>query len=174
MYRGRMPVFYYLSKEEVRDVYLYLRLYPPESTVTDPVTPTTDQKQASSKIVPIAFRLEPTRIVLATNGRDFTTILFSVVAAVLLAGGLWFTLWEIRRLTALSTRRRTLVLVEASATQYANQPELRRGQSQEYSSGDIGPGVVNPDDQKTFHHDDYRTFETSWLMRLLEGEDKAA
>src|SRR5271157_3415810 len=29
LYRGRMPVFYYLSEEEAADVYLYLTLYPP-------------------------------------------------------------------------------------------------------------------------------------------------
>ena len=29
LYRGRMPVFYYLSEDEAADVYLYLTLYPP-------------------------------------------------------------------------------------------------------------------------------------------------
>ncbi len=31
LYRGRMPVFCYLSVDEAADVYLYLTLYPPES-----------------------------------------------------------------------------------------------------------------------------------------------
>ncbi len=30
LHRGRMPVFYYLSKEEAADVYLYLSSYPPQ------------------------------------------------------------------------------------------------------------------------------------------------
>ena len=33
-YRGRMPVFGYLSKEEAADVYLYLTQYPPRDVVT--------------------------------------------------------------------------------------------------------------------------------------------
>src|SRR5271166_2104377 len=32
LYRGRMPVFYYLSEEEAADVYLYLTLYPPSES----------------------------------------------------------------------------------------------------------------------------------------------
>jgi mono/diheme cytochrome c family protein len=31
LYRGRMPVFYYLTDEEAADVYLYLTLYPPSA-----------------------------------------------------------------------------------------------------------------------------------------------
>ena len=29
-YRGRMPVFFYLSQEEAADAYMYLALYPPQ------------------------------------------------------------------------------------------------------------------------------------------------
>ena len=32
LYRGRMPVFYYLSEDEAADVYLYLTLYPPSQS----------------------------------------------------------------------------------------------------------------------------------------------
>src|ERR1022692_3518544 len=32
LYRGRMPVFYYLSEQEATDVYLYLTLYPPSDS----------------------------------------------------------------------------------------------------------------------------------------------
>ena len=32
LYRGRMPVFYYLSEDEAADVYLYLTLYPPSDS----------------------------------------------------------------------------------------------------------------------------------------------
>jgi mono/diheme cytochrome c family protein len=39
MYRGRMPVFYYLSEEEAADVYDYLVSFPPRATVnTDTLT----------------------------------------------------------------------------------------------------------------------------------------
>ena len=33
LYRGRMPVFYYLTEQEVADAYLYLKTYPPSGSV---------------------------------------------------------------------------------------------------------------------------------------------
>src|SRR5271157_277727 len=47
-YRGRMPVFYYLSGEEAADVYLYLTLYPPsESANPDTAVALSQQHQAA-------------------------------------------------------------------------------------------------------------------------------
>ena len=46
-YRGRMPVFGYLSQDEAADVYLYLTLYPPYPWATlDPVNPPAVQRAA--------------------------------------------------------------------------------------------------------------------------------
>src|SRR5208283_3905634 len=48
LHRGRMPVFYYLSEEEVADVYLYLTLYPPsESADPDTVVALSRRDQAA-------------------------------------------------------------------------------------------------------------------------------
>ena len=50
LYRGRMPVFYYLSEEEVADVYLYLTMYPPSESVTPtPVLAASQDKQRPSE-----------------------------------------------------------------------------------------------------------------------------
>ncbi len=38
LYRGRMPVFYYLSEDEAADVYLYLTLYPPSDSASSDTT----------------------------------------------------------------------------------------------------------------------------------------
>ena len=132
-FRGRMPVFYYLGEDEVADAYLYLRLYPPDWTVPDPERPVTEQKQAASKIVQIGFGIEPTTVGPPSSARDLTVIIFPVAAALLLGGGFWFTLREIRRLTAVSHSRKALVMSDGSVTQHAilsasskSRPGMRR------------------------------------------------
>jgi hypothetical protein len=42
------------------------------------------------------------------------------------------------------------------------------------SNDNAAAGMANPDDEPAFHHDDYRSFESSWLARWLEEEDEAA
>ena len=178
-YRGRMPVFYYLSEEEAADAYLYLKLYPPEWTVHDPV-----MQQAASKIVPAGFNIAPTTVASQGNARDLTMIVFpfaaEIVVALLLAGGFWFTLREIRRLALVSDSRRALVMVDGNVAQHAAQsassklqPE-RHSQKHSTSNDNTDAGVANHDDKQAFHQDNYRTFESSWLTRWLEGEDEAA
>jgi mono/diheme cytochrome c family protein len=45
-HRGRMPVFYYLSKQEAADVYLYLTQYPPEEiSNTQPLVAASGEEQ---------------------------------------------------------------------------------------------------------------------------------
>ncbi len=57
LYRGRMPVFYYLSEEEAADVYLYLTLYPPaESARPDSVIALSQQSPAAGGGTPPAER----------------------------------------------------------------------------------------------------------------------
>ena len=41
-------------------------------------------------------------------------------------------------------------------------------------SNDNGGKVAEHDDEPSFHHDDYHTFESSWLTRWLERKDEAA
>jgi mono/diheme cytochrome c family protein len=183
-FRGRMPVFYYLDEDEVTDAYLYLKLYPPEKALPGPVMEATEVKTATSKIVPVALSIEPTNVAPPSNARDLVMIVFPIAAEIfvglLLAGGFWFTLREIRRLTALSNSRKVLVMGAGIVAQDAPRSvssQLRPGTlllAHSMSSDNAAAGVATPDDAAAFHHDDYRRFESSWLARWLEGEDEAA
>ena len=177
-FRGRMPVFYYLGDDEVADAYLYLRLYPPDWTVPDPGTPATEQKQAASKVVQIEFGIAPTVVEPPSNARDLIVIIFPVAAALLLAGGFWFTLREIRRLTAVSDGRKALVRSDGSVAQHAilsASSKARLGMMYPVTRSDGNAGeVAKQDGEPPFHHDDYHTFESSWLTRWLERKNEAA
>jgi mono/diheme cytochrome c family protein len=174
-FRGRMPVFYYLSEEEVADAYMYLKLYPPES-VPDPAMPATEQKQAASKSVPVAFDVEQTAPAPPSNARDLTVIIFPVAAALLLAGGLWFTLREISRLTALYNSRKAFVMGDGSVAQQAPRSVLSKSRPGKHSTSidNATVEVAIHDDAQPFHHHDYHTFESPWLARWLKREDEAA
>jgi mono/diheme cytochrome c family protein len=182
--RGRMPVFYYLSAEEVADAYLYLRLYPPVSTVHDQVVAATDPKEAASRILPVAISVETTNVAPPGKARDLSMIVFQYGAGtavgLLLAGGFWFTLREVRRLTALSHSRRSLALVHDRVVQlgtHSASDELQLGslsQQPSRADADTEDQIANRDDKPALHHDDYRRFESSWLTRWIEGEDEAA
>lgn len=183
-FRGRMPVFYYLDQDEVADAYLYLRLFPPEWAVPDPVMPATEQQKAASKAVPVELSIEPTTVAPTSNARDLIMIVAPVAAEIfvglLLAGGFWFTLQEIRRLTALRNSRKVLVMGAGNVAQDAPRSAssmLRPGTlmlTHSTSNDNAAAGMANPDDEPAFHHDDYRRFESSWLARWLEEEDEAA
>jgi mono/diheme cytochrome c family protein len=180
-FRGRMPVFYYLDEGEVADAYLYLRLYPPEWSIPDAVMPVTEQN-ASSKIVPVALTLEPTTVTPPSNASNLIMIVAPVAAEIfvglLLAGGFWFTLREIRRLTALSNRRKVLAMGAGIVAQDAPQlasSMFRPGTlvlTHSASNDEAAAGVADPGDEPAFHHDDYRRFESSWLARCLKGRTK--
>jgi len=176
-FRGRMPVFYYLGEDEVADAYLYLRLYPPDGAVPDPETPGTEQKQAANKAVQVEFSIEPATVGPPNNGRDLTVIIFPVAAALLLAGGFWFTLREIRRLTAVSDNRKALVMSNGSIAQHAILSASNKSRPRMHPvthPNDNAGEVADHDDEPSFHHDDYHTFESSWLTRWLERKDEAA
>jgi hypothetical protein len=166
-----------LGEDEVADAYLYLRLYPPDGTVPDPETPATEQKQAANKVVPFEFSIEPTTVGPPNNARDLTVIIFPVAAALLLAGGFWFTLREIRRLTAVSETRKALVMSDGSVAQHAILSASNKSRPRMHPvthSNDNAGEVADHDDEPSFHHDDYHTFESSWLTRWLERKDEAA
>jgi hypothetical protein len=179
-----MPVFYYLDQDEVADAYLYLRLFPPEWAVPDPVMPATEQQNPASKAVPVELSIEPTTVAPTSNARDLIMIVAPVAAEIfvglLLAGGFWFTLQEIRRLTALSNSRKVLVMGAGNVAQDAPRSAssmLRPGTlmlTHSTSNDNAAAGMANPDDEPALHHDDYRRFESSWLARWLEEEDEAA
>jgi mono/diheme cytochrome c family protein len=109
LYRGRMPVFYYLSEDEAADVYLYLTLYPPSqsaglgtiSALTQPGsagggTPPMNGGASSVSQIP---EVQPQR----GDADRQTVLLLTGVASfiiLLMAGGLGFTMHEFQRLSA--------------------------------------------------------------------------
>ena len=123
IYRGRMPVFYYLSEEEAADVYLYLTQYPPsESTSPDTAIALSQQGPAGGggapppqKVLSASFvqDTEPVKVQLPRRSADMQTVaLLSGVwlfVILLLAGGLGFTVREFKRLSAKSAGRRLAV-----------------------------------------------------------------
>jgi mono/diheme cytochrome c family protein len=120
LFRGRMPVFYYMSEDEAGDVYLYLARYPPYQWVTP--APNPNLTSAASQPNPSA--LEPAPQVIgapfpanaalaevrpATTGADAKfaalPVLAAFIAIVLLGFGLGFTVCELKRLAATSQGR---------------------------------------------------------------------
>jgi len=112
LYRGRMPVFYYLSEQEAADVYLYLTTDPPsESDDRATVIALSQQGPAAGGGAPpqaggkpfistgaLVERPQPTK-----DTTLQTIILLSVVGSLvflLLAGGVGFTMRELQRLSA--------------------------------------------------------------------------
>jgi len=181
--RGRMPVFYYLSEEEVADAYLYLRLYPPVPTVRDPLTAATEPGQAKGNILRVAFRAEP-KLVMPRNASDLAMIVFQISVGtwvgLLLAVGFWFTLREVKRLTAISDNRTSLTSVESRVAKVVAQSSSDKFQFGRHSQHPPTPNADTEEQdasrykEQAFHHDDYRRFERSWLARWVEGEDEAA
>jgi|SRR5271165_1591891 len=117
LYRGRMPVFYYLSEEEAADVYLYLTRYPPSQSANHDIvialsqqgpaaraTPP-PQQTGSSAFVPNDHPMERQQPNKGTSRQ--TVVVLSAVGlfiVLLLAGGLGFTIREFRRLSAKAQR----------------------------------------------------------------------
>ncbi len=117
LYRGRMPVFYYLSEDEAADVYLYLAHYPPsDSPSLNTAIALSEQRPAGGggasgppspqKASAVSFVPEsrPSEVPQPSRGTGLqTVVLLGTVAAfvvLLLAGGLGFTMREFRRLSA--------------------------------------------------------------------------
>jgi len=123
LYRGRMPVFYYLSEEDAADVYLYLTLYPPsESASPDKAIALSQQGPAggggtppSQKILSASFvpDTRPVEVQQPRRSADMQTVaLLSGVwlfVILLLAGGLGFTVREFKRLSAKNASRKPVV-----------------------------------------------------------------
>lgn len=113
LYRGRMPVFYYLSEEEAADVYLYLTLYPPsDSASTDTTFALSQQGPAGGGRTPPLRQALSTSVIPDDEPREVQQpnrptnlhagVLLTAIASLvilLLAGGLRFTVREFRRLS---------------------------------------------------------------------------
>jgi mono/diheme cytochrome c family protein len=121
LYRGRMPVFYYLSEDEAADVYLYLTLDPPSQSaglgtigaLTQPGsagggTPPVNGGASSVSQIP---QVQPQR-----GDADWQTVLLLTGVAsfiiLLMAGGLGFTIQEFQRLSAAKPLRSLTVTTQ--------------------------------------------------------------
>jgi mono/diheme cytochrome c family protein len=128
LYRGRMPVFYYLSEDEAADVYLYLTLYPPlDSVGPDATIALSQQGPAEGGGTPPPQKAQGALFVPDTklpeveqpSGPSDVQI-FAVLSAVvtftilLLAGGLGFTVREFHRLSA--TKKTCSLVVSTKPT----------------------------------------------------------
>ncbi len=109
LYRGRMPVFYYLSEDEAADVYLYLTRYPPsESAGLDTIAALTQAESTGGGTPPVSGGASsvPQIPEVQQPSRDTdrrTVLVLTGVASfvvLLLAGGLGFTIHELQRLSA--------------------------------------------------------------------------
>jgi len=116
-FRGRMPVFYYLTEEEVADVYLYLSRYPPNPWATldphpnpisaasqtdlSPVDPPTDGSGASSAVSGSHAQVTPAAPLETTADTKLAALpmLAALVVITLLGLGLGFTAFEMKRLS---------------------------------------------------------------------------
>jgi len=104
-HRGRMPVFFYLSAEEAADVYLYLTLYPPSDRGTNPsvvVASLGRGNQSGPSGGSTARRASMNDEAGSPGMSGSQTLLVAGVAAMVvlaLAGGLYFTFREFRRLS---------------------------------------------------------------------------
>ena len=135
LYRGRMPVFYYLSEDEAADVYLYLTRYPPAEPASAETTITLSQQgpaagggtpppqnAAAASLFPGDKPQDPDQ---PNKGADLrTVVLLTAVASfgvLLLAAGLGFTMREFHRLSA-ATRVRSLAVIASSNWRTEEEP----------------------------------------------------
>ena len=175
-YRGRMPVFDYLSEREVADAYLYLKQYPP-ATWTDTANPP-NQTQSASAIMSVASIQEPPNGPPhgdATNGKILTLpVIAAVLVALLIAGGGIFTVYDVKKSRGKGWQ--ILGMRGDSLTVQSTPGGPMLVLSSERSSG---TAKRRPDDHKQaawhsrFHRSEYDLFERSWLSRK-EDEDGAA
>lgn len=103
LYRGRMPVFYYLSEQEIADVYQYLLNYPPKAAGDTDSAIALSQSQAAGQDGPTSatpVARETVASMKADSGMDEEIILpiAGLLVMVLLAGGTALSVWEMRKL----------------------------------------------------------------------------
>ena len=178
-YRGRMPVFDYLTETEVADAYLYLKLYPP-TVWTEPVT-APNPPQSASAIAAIVSRPEPPSD--APRGQaaeakssSFFPVIAQIFVGLLVLGGAGFTLYEAKRSKA--PGKNLLDVWAQRAVSFQGKRALKP----------ISPPISASGDSKNLQHDAYKqaawqsrfrrnehdAFESSWLSRRWDSKDGAA
>jgi len=117
-YRGRMPVFYYLSEGEAADVYLYLTSYPPYQWATlDSVNPRLPEDRPAraepsqkASMVPDPEPPKARRPRESTDMRIVASVGAGLFVDLLLVGLFGFTVRELKRLSAATELRSPPVL----------------------------------------------------------------
>jgi len=108
LYRGRMPVFNYLTEDDAADVYEYLAQYPPAESetfdrVAQPIAGTSDPPASKVKLRAEAAAVPQTSLSRPpVSGRNYEYFFLPAGVgffAVVLASMCWITLHEIRRLS---------------------------------------------------------------------------
>lgn len=170
-YRGRMPVFEYLSESEVADAYQYLKQYPPTEW-TDPGPPPQQVQVAS--VMPNATLKPPSsppaaetlaRPQAAAGRSRIIPFAAAIIVSLLIIGGLIFTVYEVSRARLKAVRFRGIAVHGLAIAPIA----------------EFGKKKRLPDDphkqaawRSRFHRTEHDVFESSWFSRQLENEDGAA
>ena len=138
LYRGRMPVLFYLSEQEAADVYLYLTLYPPTEQSNAPLMamhsvqpPSGDGTGSSGPPSRIPNdKVSGKRKVADPSASRMNALPWAAAAfcGLLLLGGLIFTLREFRRLASESPQRNAFSL------------KYKAGSGLNWSPGGMGKG----------------------------------
>src|SRR5271165_5430103 len=139
LYRGRMPVFYYLSEQEAADVYLYLTLRPPsESADLDTLIAlqqrpaagggTTPSRRSGSGAFLASDQTVERQAPAKGSGLQIVVLLSAVgtFVVLLLAGGLGFTMREFHRSSAGEQGRRLSVKTISTMRAEDATPTLQR------------------------------------------------
>ena len=135
VFRGRMPVFYYLSEEETADAYLYLTRYPPYQWATfepnpnlasaavpaDPLDPESQVVDASPSANVGHAEVQP-----ATTDTDakfpVLSVLAGFIAFAMVGLGFGFTVCELKRLSARIEGCNRVVIEAVDEGDAANEP----------------------------------------------------
>jgi mono/diheme cytochrome c family protein len=175
-YRGRMPVFDYLSEREIADAYLYLKLYPPAAW-SDPATPPNPPQSASAIAAIVSKPGPPSDAPRGQAAEANASTLFPAIAQIfvglLVVGGAVFTLYEVRRSKAPGKHLLDIWAHRVGSLQAGYSPRrgrspirsLKRSQNDAHKQAAWGT---------RFDRSEYQSFESSWFSRRWEKEDGAA
>jgi mono/diheme cytochrome c family protein len=175
-YRGRMPVFDYLSESEVADAYLYLEQYPPVAG-SDPVS-APNPPQSASAIAAIVSKPQPPTNPPRGNAGEAKASMLPAIAQIfvvmMVVGGAVFTLYEVRRSKAPGKNLLDLWGHRVASLQGAGPTPVRSPvRSSRPSNGSRNDAHKQAAWQSRFHRSEFHLFESSWLSRRWEKEDGA-